>query len=749
MPVTIRFRLLLLVLSVVLPGALGTGWLIRNALESERAAHERTLRDTSRALSLVVGRELAQRTAIARVLAASRWLDDGEHMQPDAVRGFEVMARRSLQGMEGWIELRSAEGVLLDTRQPPQARINVTAPGAPLATVAAVQPLSPGPDAPQAAYAAVVQPVERDGRVALNLVVTLLPAELQRIVDGQKLPPDWIGTVMDDRGTVVARHPGGSAFVGRHATADLRERIASRNDGLFQSVSLDGRQTVGFFSTSPQGWSYTSAMPRGEFQGSVAQAARQAWLGALALLVLPVAGALWLARRIVEPVQALKAAAGRLQGGARVEHQPTGITEIDDVGRALAQAAEVLQRNRIELVNQVEEAVARTREAEQRVSKSQRVEALGRLTGGVAHDFNNLLGVISNSLHLLEHPRPGVDTQLPLAAMRRAVETGSQLTQHLLRFAGRGPVRPQALALQHWLPEVLELLHSVLGQRIRTSVRVQPDTAPIRVDAGELELALVNLAINARDAMKREGSLRLTAQNADVADTEGLPGAPQQRYVMITVSDDGSGIDAEVAARVFEPFFTTKPPGQGSGLGLSQVHGFCTQAGGGTRLASTPGLGTSVSLLLPAADAARDAFDATEDSAAPAPQLAGLRLLLVDDNEELGAVTAELLRSHGVDVRRAADAAGALRLLAAQPVFDVVLSDVVMPGKVDGLSLARQIRSAHPGLPVLLISGFTTAATGSEFRLLRKPCAAGELLRALHDATRRPLAPGSAAQASR
>jgi signal transduction histidine kinase/ActR/RegA family two-component response regulator len=738
-PVSIRARLLLLVLAALLPSLLGAAWLVAQTFRAEREAHERTLRETTRALSMVLDAELGQRATVARVLAQSRWLDDAPEVSATGLRHLEVVARRALQGMEGWVQLVGPERILLDTRLAPNA-----VPGSaqregvgPLVASNQTWPLHIGADASQA-FAAVVEPVERNGQVVLNLVVALRPAEVQRIVDRQQLPRGWFGAVIDSKGVVVARHPGGAAYMGRLATTDLRARIAARPEGFFESVSLDGQRTAGYHSTSSRGWTFVVAMPREQFAGYLPSSVLHVVLGSLGLTALAVLGALGVARRIVLPMGTLKLSAKRLQQGRTVEPLRTGLAECDEVVAALAVASRTLRHGRNELEHQVAQAVERTREAEQRVSQSQRVEALGRLTGGVAHDFNNLLGVISNSAHVIQRLAPAPEVQAPLAATLRAVEVGSRLTQHLLRFAGRRPVRPQAVELSRYLPELQELIRSVLGRHIEVSVHVAPGTHAVHVDASELELAMLNLALNARDAMPAGGEMRLRARNAAAEDLLGLP---PREYVMISFSDEGAGMEPHLAARVFEPFFTTKAAGKGTGLGLSQVHGFCVQAGGAARLASTQGLGTTVTMLLPAAGS-QGPLPAPAETVQATPVIAGARVLLVEDNHELGDMTAALLQSHGAQVERAADAGQALALLATQTRFDVVLSDVVMPGNMDGLALAQQLRRERPALPVVLISGYAAAeAAARDFVLLPKPCSPQELLAALHAALSAPPAP--------
>ena len=742
MPVTIRSRLLLLVMALLLPVLLGVSWLISLTFDAERDAHARTLRDTTRALSMVVEGELAHRATLAGLLAQSPSLDGAPDLQAGELRLFELQARRALQDKQGWVELRGPQGTLLDTRWPDGVRPADTqdnATPAPLADEPTTQALVLDHQGGQA-HAALVAPVVRQGRLLLNLVVTLRPAELQRIIDRQSLPSDWVASVLDNRGVVMARHPGGSAYVGRSATPDLVAAIARSREGLVESVTLDGMRAKAFFNTGPGGWTFVTGMPSEQFAGSMPTAVRQVMVGAALLLALAVLGALWVARRIAAPVHALKAAAAQLQAGLPVEPRLTGIVECDTVAVALAKASQTLQAGRKDLEHRVREAVERTRQAEQRISQSQRVEALGRLTGGVAHDVNNLLGIISNSAHLMQRHATTPELQMPVAATLRAVEAGSRLTQHLLRIAGRRAVRPQTVNLLRTLPELQDMMDSVLGRQVDVSVQVAPDTQDLHVDPSELELALINLALNARDAMTGPGEVRLRARNAAPDELDGMsPG----NYVLITVSDDGAGMDSELAAHVFEPFFTTKHISKGTGLGLSQVHGFCVQCGGSARLASTPGLGTTVSMLLPAAPVGAPgavgrvgaAAAAAAIESASTSSLGGLRVLLVEDNPDLADVTAQLLHGHGAQVVHADGAGEALSLLQGDAHFDVVLSDVVMPGPMDGVQLARKLRVERPGLPVVLISGYVAQRpTVRDFQVLSKPCSVNDLLAALEAA---------------
>jgi signal transduction histidine kinase len=729
---SIRSRLILLVLSVLLPALIAGWWVLSLTYRLEREANQRLLEETSRALSMVLDRELAQRAVVVRALSHSRMLDGAPNIAPETLRAFDSQARRSLQGFEGWLEVRSANRLLVDTRLPPDTLPEMSTPQQDsLDDSAQVKPLQPG-NSFSGYHASLLQPLTHNGKTVLNLSLSVLPEEIQRIIDQQKLAADWVAAVIDSDGRVVARHPGGTTYAGRGATADLRARLAQQKEGLMPSVTLDGVPVMLYFSTSPQGWTYLTGMPRDQFEGTVPRAVIHVALGGLLLLGLALMGTIGVSRSIARPIIMLKDLAGRMQSGKALAPEPTGILECDEVTRAMSRASQSIRESHNELQRQVAQAVAQTRNAEQRLSQGQRVEALGRLTGGVAHDFNNLLGVISNSAHLIQRRVDAPELQAPIQATLRAVDSGSRLTQHLLRFAGRQAVRPRQLDLAQALPDAGELMKTVLGSRIALSVAVAPQTRAVFVDPSELELTLINLALNARDAIAERGQVWLHATNATAADALGLPAGD---YVIISVSDEGAGMDEATAKRAFEPFFSGKSSEPGSGLGLSQVYGFCQQAGGTARLDSTPGVGTTVSLLLPAPPG--EAAPAHPPAPPADSGIAGARVLLIEDNEALRSVTAALLTSYGCVVTAGATASEALQLVQTAGPFDVVLTDVLMPGGMDGVALARRLQQDLPKLAVVLISGHSGDVDMTDgFPLLRKPCTPDALVAVLREAMR-------------
>jgi PAS domain S-box-containing protein len=372
-------------------------------------------------------------------------------------------------------------------------------------------------------------------------------------------------------------------------------------------------------------------------------------------------------------------------------------------------------------------------EREQQLREAQRMEAMGQLTGGLAHDLNNYLAVIVGNLELLAE-RPGLDPQAPklIANAISGVERGAELTKSLLAFSRRQPLDPVVLDIGPRITEVSRLVRRTIGERIVLDLRVAPDLWPVEIDGAQLDTAIVNLAVNARDAMPAGGTLTIEVHNV----SHGASGSPSGDHVLIEVKDTGFGMTAETAAKAFEPFFTTKGPSHGTGLGLSMVHGFVHQSGGTVRLVSQVGEGTSACLFLPRSLLAPASMQATDT--AGAQQRGAERILVVDDNADVRLSVCDQVRSLGYRVREADSGDAALAQLEADPgAFDLVFTDMVMPGHIDGLALATIVRQRWPALTVLLTSGYaveldSTANRGAaDFELLRKPYRKSALASAL------------------
>jgi signal transduction histidine kinase len=384
-------------------------------------------------------------------------------------------------------------------------------------------------------------------------------------------------------------------------------------------------------------------------------------------------------------------------------------TALRRANRDLEERATALSGAYAELQVQVEERA----KAEEQLRQSQKMQALGQLTGGIAHDFNNLLTVIQGSADILRRPDVDEDKRMRFAgAIAQTATRAAALTSQLLAFARRQPLQPQMLDVNELIMEMTELLDRALGERVAIRTQLAEDLCAIEADPAQLESAILNIAVNARDAMADGGTLTIATAEADLPDVG--------RAVAISVADTGTGIATDMLEHVFEPFFTTKSVGRGTGLGLSQVYGFATQSGGDVKVESEVGRGTIVTLILPCGETeeAREAPPGRRREAARA----AAHILVVDDNVEVGLLAEALMQELGHTVTRARSGLEALRF-AAQTKFDAVFTDVVMPG-MTGLDLAERLADVLPGVPVVLTTGFSDeiARTGTGGRpILFKP----------------------------
>ncbi len=394
--------------------------------------------------------------------------------------------------------------------------------------------------------------------------------------------------------------------------------------------------------------------------------------------------------------------------------------------------------------------VSRRRDAESALRQAQKMEALGQLTGGIAHDFNNLLQVIFGHLDVIR--RVGGDVEearlaKSLNSIRSAAEKGKTLTQQLLAFARKQQLQGRVINLNGLVTQLGELAERTLGPRAELSTELADELWNCRIDPTQAEVALLNLLLNARDAMPEGGHVRVATSNVEVRENEistvgvPLPG----RYVSVSVSDDGHGIPPEVAPRVMEPFFTTKDEGAGTGLGLAMVYGFAKQSGGAVSLYSEVGVGTTVRMYFPA----DDAEPVRVEPRASAPERAGTeRVLIVDDREEVAEMTELMLSSLGYRTVTCLRATDALQALQHDGAFDLLLSDLIMPGGINGVMLARRARQLKPRLKVLLTTGFADASlenSGSgegEFDIIFKPYGQDELARRVRQVLQGPTGVG-------
>jgi len=371
--------------------------------------------------------------------------------------------------------------------------------------------------------------------------------------------------------------------------------------------------------------------------------------------------------------------------------------------------------------------LSQRRAAQAALERSQRLGAIGEMTGGIAHDFNNILTLIIGNLELVSHRDVTPDVRSLIHDALEAAELGADLTGRLLAFARQSRLAPERLETSEIVERAATLFRRTLKRGHQLHMTLDRDTAAIHVDTAQFQSALLNLLRNAEDALEDEGVILVTTENVEIdaaylaQEIDVAPG----RYVRVSLSDSGTGMDAEARRRAFEPFFTTKPPGKGTGLGLATAYGFVRQSGGHITLYSEPGQGTTVSIYLPQADAAAAAETAPSPGVAPPLPGRGEIVLVVEDDSAVRRMTGVRLTALGYTVLEVENAADALDLVRDGGDIDLVFSDMMMPGQMTGLDLARALRAERPDIPVLLTTGYAGEMTDAEivdgYPLIRKP----------------------------
>jgi len=675
-----RSRLLALLLAALLPlVGLASVLVVTVAQQERRAIEDDTRRRVARVVELVE-REVGGHLRVVEALAQSTHLDHGD------LAAFHEEARRVRDAQPGWHTMTLADpqgNLLLNLRQRPGAALGTVVDPASFAEIARTgRPVVGGinPPGPEnwLQLMPIRVPVMRDGAMRYVLTAVLTPTGIGAVVGSADVPAEWVGIVADREGRIVARTRDAERYIGRTVNEFTLNAIRSgQGEGFYAGRTLDGIDVNAFFRLSPlTGWSVHFGIPVAAFEVARSRSVLVAALGAAGSVLL--AGVLaWLVLRDI--------AAQRRAGAA--------------------------------------------------LRQAQKMEAIGQLTGGIAHDFNNLLTIVSGSVSLVLPTVQDGKTRRRLELAMQAAERGAALTRQLLTFARRAVLRSEVIALPAHLEAVHDLLAGALRRDIALRIEAPPGLWPVDVDPEQLDLALLNAAVNARDAMPTGGVFRIALRNAELprdgdgdGDGEGRQPHLSGDFVRVDLIDTGAGMPPEAVEHAFEPFFTTKEAGKGTGLGLSQVYGFAAQSGGGVALDSRLGAGTTLTLFLPRAR--RAAAPEAVDAAPPATGAAPCSVLVVDDEAAVAETAAALLDRLGYRTAVADRADAALALLDGGHRFDVVVSDVVMPGGMSGVQLAQEIARRHPRLPVLLTTGYAAELQDGvvpAHRILRKPYHAATL----------------------
>lgn len=723
----IRTRLLILVLSILVPSFVAAALAVAYVYREEQKAQMQNVADATRGFALLVDHELRRHAGVLHTLANTNSLRTGDLAQ------FHAYARRVAPNDEAAIVLADLDGrQLVNTRRPfgadlPQRRssnigelMRRAGPGATLVSDLFHAPVGKRPD-----YAIQV-PVTIDGAIRYHLLIGINAATLQPLLARQHFRSDWIVTLVDRQGMVLARSRHPERFVGKAASPEVQQRLNAAMAGVNEGRTLDGIDVRAFFDTVPSAeWKVLISIPISDIRRVPLQAA--ALLGGLmaALLAAGMFAAHRLARRAIGPIEYLGRSADELGKGKELEYRPQGIVEIDSVARRMLDAGRQIRQAQQELEQRVADAVAATERAQGALLKSQKLEALGRLTGGIAHEFNNLLQTLSTALQLAELRNKDDKVGGLLQTCKKTVQRAAALTGQLGSFGRIQEARQETVDACQQLRSARQLMSGALRADIALQIDCDEPAWPIRVEPLQFDLALLNLAVNARDAMPHGGVLRIEARNVALAHPpagSALEALAPGDYVRVTVSDTGSGMTPEVLARALDPFFTTKGQGQGTGLGLAQAYAFALQSQGLLLLDSEPGKGTRVDIWLPRAQQPAQApAPAPAPTGAPLPRGRGT-VLFVEDDPLVREAVSQALQDAGFEVLVAHDGEQAVALLEGGARPAVVFSDIVMPGSVSGIDLAGIVRQRDPGLPVVLATGYTERQPAIPgVRVLAKP----------------------------
>ena len=736
-------RLILLVLALALPLNLvivGVIWdLVRRADEVQRTS----LLYAARSIAAAVEAEIGKYLALAEALSRSPALLD------DNLDAFEAEARRAFPAEgEAWLLIADVNG---------QQLMNTLAqPGKPLPRR---NPL--GIEAQQRASATgsmvisdvlrgrvaqdwvvnIEVPIFRNSQAFRGLAVGISHQQFLPLLSAGDIPKSWLVGIMDGQGRYIARVPQRGAQVGQLASEGWRA-IKDRT-GLFELSSLEGEALI-HANTHPSigGWTVGVAVKKAELQDAAWSTVRWAAMLGAGLSAASLLLAWSLARQITRPIGQLRQAFAdaSVEPAKTIAMAPPEILELQDtLYRATVERTKSNQALMTAL-SKLERELALREEAQAALAQAQRMEAIGQLAGGIAHDFNNVLAAISANLDAVTLLSADEKIRKVKQDAMDAIQMGVSLTRRLLILSRRHEVGQERLDLNARVTGTIELLRRTLGEQVTVSWKLSPDPCQIMANPGDVDNAILNLAINARDAMPNGGMLtietRLVTLDADVAGR--IANARSGEYVRLTVGDTGHGMSPQVLKQAMEPLFTTKEPGKGTGLGLATVHSTVQRSGGFVSIDSAVNEGTSVHLYFPKAEPGpivSHARPTTEET----PLGDGELILLVEDNDKVREATVNRLETLGYAVLDARTGPEAIRLLQSGEPIALVFSDIVMPGGMTGYDVVEWVRAMKPDLKVLLTSGYSdmplaVSEAARKVKVLGKPYTREQLARALREA---------------